>query len=52
MDATVESLNLRTAKTVVFPQTELASVGVLAVLIEGPVVITHHRGASESSKLL
>ena len=29
----------------VFPQTELASVGVLAVLIEGPVVITHHRGA-------
>ena len=35
-----------------FPQTELASVGVLAGLIEGPVVIGHHRGASESSKLL
>ena len=26
------------------PQTDL-SVGVLAVLIEGPVVVTHHRGA-------
>ena len=27
------------------PQTELASVGVLAVLIEGPVVVGHHRAA-------
>lgn len=35
-----------------FPQTELASVGVLAGLIEGPVVVGHHRGASASSKLL